>query len=78
MANNATPMTDEDRAQIGEIIRRAGGPTQAAKLLGVNVTTLARAFAGLPVLAMSSTYLRLTIPRVLPTLPSGTPAERTG
>lgn len=78
MANSAIPMLAEDQAQIREVIRRAGGPKHAAKALGVNVTTLARALAGLPVQPISASYLRLTIPRVLSTLPGAPSVERTG
>jgi hypothetical protein len=79
MANGSLPMTDEDRAQLGECIRRAGGPKAAAIALGVNVATLARAFAGLPVLPMSASYLRMSMPRVLDRLPvSGPVVERAG
>jgi hypothetical protein len=78
MANGALPMGDDDREQILEAIRRAGGPTPAAAALGVNVTTLARALAGLPVMPISASYLRLTLARVLPTLPGGPSIQRTG
>lgn len=72
-------MNDADRDQIRECIRRAGGPKPAAIALGVNVTTLARALAGLPVLPMSASYLRLSMPRVLAKLPAAGPiVERAG
>lgn len=69
MSNGARPMTKEDRNQIQTVIDRTGGPNQAAKALGVNVATLARALAGLPVLSISSSYLRLSLPRALEKLP---------
>lgn len=78
MASNAIPMNDEDRAQLREIVRRAGGGPKGAAALGVSITTLARAIAGMPVQPFTISYIRLTIPRTLEGLPGGPGVERTG
>lgn len=78
MSSSAIAMNAEDQAQIREVVRCAGSPNQAAEALGVNVATLARALAGLPVQPISASYLRLTLPRVLQRLQRGKPVARTG
>lgn len=78
MSTNAIPMTDHDRAQLQELIRRLGDHTKAAAAAKVNITTYARALAGLPVQPVTVTHIRHHVAEALARTPSPLPVTRHG
>ncbi len=72
-------MTEDEIKMLREVYECSGSSlVEASKALGVNRETFMRAMAGLPLLAMTSQYLRLALTRTLENMRRKRRSQRTG